>query len=336
MPASPGIAPPEPISTRTDGKHTPRAVPHSRLTSAVCTPLNDDGSLHVEGLAAHLDDQWRHGISGVLVGGSMGLMQLLDDATYRDLVRHAAEFAHGRGEIFVGVGDTSFARTLKRIRYVEQFDVDGVVVLAPYFFTLGQADLIAYFEGLADQSKKPLYLYDLPQRTKTNLELATVLQLSKHPNIRGCKCSGEWSATRLLMDRVDGGFRVMPAQPLLVDMLARCGVRENLDGIFSLVPGLAVSIVEAAGRGDYAEAAARQGRLTEFLNRILATGRLFPACTAILNARGVPGRVHVAPMKSLDSATIEKLLADPIVQEAMRSGSSAQPVSAAPRLSRSA
>jgi dihydrodipicolinate synthase/N-acetylneuraminate lyase len=129
-----------------------------------------------------------------------------------------------------------------------------------------------------------------------------------------------------LMDRVDGGFRVMPAQPLLVDLLVRCGVRDNLDGIFSIVPGLAVSIVEAAERGDYAEAATRQDRLTKFLNRIQALGQLFPVCTAILNARGVPGRVHVAPMKSLDPAAVEKLLDDPIIRDAMKNGSPEQKV----------
>jgi 4-hydroxy-tetrahydrodipicolinate synthase len=287
----------------------------SSLISAICTPLKDDDSLHIDGLAAHLDDQWRHGIRGVLVGGTMGLMQLLDDATYSDLVRHSVELARGRGEILVGVGDTSFTRTLNRIRCVEQFDVDGVVALAPFFFQLEQAELISYFKELADRSKKPLYLYDLPQRTRTSLQLKTVLELSKHPNIRGIKCSGEWSATRRLMDHVDEGFRVVPAQPNLVDMLVRCGVRENLDGIFSILPGLSSSIVEAADRGDYPQASARQQKLTEFL-LLIATGYpLFPACTAILNARGVPGKVHPSPIKVLKPEEKERLLKEPLVQE---------------------
>ena len=287
----------------------------ARLISALCTPLHDDGSLHVDGLAAHLDDQWRHGIAGVLVGGTMGLMQLLDDETYRELVHHSVRLARGHGEILVGVGDTSFTRTLSRIRYVEQFDIDGVVVLSPYFFQLGQAELIAYFEGLADRSKKPLFLYDLPGRTKTTLELDTVLQLAKHPNIHGIKCSGEYTGTRRLMDRVGDAFRVVPAQPLLVDMLVRCGVRENLDGVFAILPGLAVSVVEAAEKGDYASATALQGDLTEFLHLIVGKYPLFPACTVILNARGVPGRVHPVPMKTLDASQAAKLLDEPLVRK---------------------
>jgi 4-hydroxy-tetrahydrodipicolinate synthase len=291
------------------------------LITALCTPLNDDGSLHVEGLAAHIEDQWSHGIAGVLVGGTMGLMQLLDDGTYHDLVRQSVKLSKGRGEVMVGVGDTSFTRTLNRIRFVEQFDVDAIVVLSPYFFQLGQSELIAYFSGLADQSKKPIYMYDLPGRTKTTLELDMVLQLAKHTNIHGIKCSGEFTGTRRLMDHVGDNFRVVPAQPLIVDMLVRCGVRENLDGIFGILPGLSMGIVEAAEKGDYALAAARQADLTEFLHLIVGKYPLFPSCTTILNARGIPGRVHPVPMKTLDASQTAKLLDEPLVRKLLGAGS---------------
>jgi 4-hydroxy-tetrahydrodipicolinate synthase len=298
---------------------------HTRLISAICTPLKDDDTLHVDGLAAHLDDQWCHGISGVLIGGTMGLMQLLDDTTYRDLVRNGVQLAHGRGEVLVGVGDTSFKRTLQRIQYVEQFDVDGIVVLSPFFWTFGQADLIAYFSSLADRARKPLYIYDLPDTTKTSLNLETVLQLSKHPNIRGIKCSGEWTGTRRLMDRVGDGFRVVPAQPTIVDMLVRCGVRDNLDGIYSIVPELARSIVEATEAGDYPLAAQQQSKLTEFLLVVTVKYPLFSACTAILNARGISGKVHPIPMPSLEPAAIDRLLGEPQVRVLSSTGTPAFP-----------
>jgi len=287
----------------------------THLISAILTPLNDDDTLHLDGLARHLEDQWRNGITGVLIAGSMGVMQLLDDATYRDLVRHGTQLAHGRGEVLVGAGDTSFKRTLQRIEYAEQFDIDGIVVLSPFFATLGQADLIVYFEGLADRSGKPIYLYDLPIATRTSLQLETVLRLSKHPNIRGIKCSGEWTATRRLMDHVDKGFRVVPAQCDILDMLVRCDVNSNLDGIYAVLPDLSVGIVEAAERGDYALAAVKQRQLTEFRQMILTKYPLFPASKAVLNVRGVPGKFYPAPIKPLDPGQLERFFAEPLIRE---------------------
>ncbi|MDZ7620773.1 MAG: dihydrodipicolinate synthase family protein [Patescibacteria group bacterium] len=288
---------------------------HTRLISAICTPLNDDVSLDVDGLAAHLEDQWRHGMAGVLIGGTMGIMQLLPDATFQALVRHGTQLARGRGEVLVGAGDTSLARTLGRVQYVEQFDVDGIVVLSPFFLTLGQEDLLAYFREVADRSRKPIYLYDLPGTTKTRLSHDTVLELAKHPNIHGIKCSGEWVDTWRLIHCVDRAFRVVPAQPRLVDLLVRCGVAYNLDGIFAIAPGLTASIVEAAEQGDYARAASLQGKMCELLKLVLTKYPLFPACSAFLHAKGISGNVFVPPTRPLSVEQREQFLAEPLVVE---------------------
>jgi dihydrodipicolinate synthase/N-acetylneuraminate lyase len=98
-------------------------------------------------------------------------------------------------------------------------------------------------------------------------------------------------------------------------MLVRCGVHDNLDGIYAVLPDLTTSIVEAAEASDYPLAAARQGKLTEFRQLLLTKYPLFPACTVILNARGVPGKVYPAPMKPLDAGQVERLFGEPLIRE---------------------
>ena len=61
------------------------------ICSAILTPLDDRERLHVDGLQEHLRDQAEAGIDAVLVGGTMGLMQLLTEKTYADLVRAACD-----------------------------------------------------------------------------------------------------------------------------------------------------------------------------------------------------------------------------------------------------
>jgi 4-hydroxy-tetrahydrodipicolinate synthase len=290
----------------------------THIISALCTPLNDDETLDVNALAIHLEDQWKNGIAGVLIGGSMGLMQLLMENVYQDLVRQGVQLAKGRGEIMVGAGDASYSRTLQRIRFVEQFDVDGIVVLSPYFETFDQPDLIGYFSLLADQSRKPIYLYDLPGVTRTKLSLDTVLKLAKHPNIRGIKCSGEWSSIWRLIENVGKDFRVIPAQPTMIDLLVRGGVADNLDGIYAVVPNLATSIAMAAENGNYAEAAKKQQQLTELLDVVCGKYPLLPACSAIFQARGVPARIHPIPMESLSAEQTAQLLNEPAIAAVLK------------------
>lgn len=286
------------------------------LISAIGTPLNDEEGLHREGLYKHLDEQYAAQIDGILVAGTMGLMKLLADATYYDLVAQSVIRWEGKGEILVGVGDASYARTVDRIRLVNEMRVDGVVVLSPYFVSFTQEELLDYFRSLADISRAPLFLYDLPQRTRTSLEIDTILALSDHPNIAGIKCSGDIEQTRRLIEKVRGSsFRVIVAQPTLLDVLLREGVCEHLDGIYSIAPHLSRQIANEAMRNEWELARSCMTKLTSLLTTIQSYG-IFPSMTAILNWRGIPGCFAPRPFRLLSQDDQRQLLEEPAVTQA--------------------
>ncbi len=285
------------------------------VISAINTPLCDDDSLHVEGLEAHVEDQWQAGIQGLLVAGSMGSMQLLTDQTYRQLIEHAIRISAGRGEIMVGVGDASLARTRQRIELLNGYDADGAVVLTPYFFKFAPVELVDYYRALADASRHPLYLYDLPGLTGVKLDFETVERVAEHPNIHGIKASCEPQWTRELIRRMGDRFRIIIAQPTIMDTLLREGVCEHLDGIFSVAPAWTMSLVRAAQSGDWERAAAYQRRIGRLLDLVKKHQGIFPAVTAILNARGIPGKCGPAPMRQLDAKARASVIEEPIVRE---------------------
>ncbi|MCE5326435.1 MAG: dihydrodipicolinate synthase family protein, partial [Planctomycetaceae bacterium] len=83
----------------------------TKLISAVCSLLNDDGSLDVAGMRQHIADQWNAGIAGILAAGTMGQMQQLCDKAYAQVIEVASQRMPGRGEVMIGVGDASWPRT---------------------------------------------------------------------------------------------------------------------------------------------------------------------------------------------------------------------------------
>ena len=309
-----------------------RAAQGATLISAIGTPLTADELLHGDGLAAHLDDQWSNGITGLLVAGTMGLLQLLRDETYSALVRRSVELSRGQGEILVGAGDCGFARTRDRIAFLNTQNVDGVVVLAPYFLTFSQTELLDYYRALADESRAPLYLYDLPQRTKCKIALPTALELSKHPNIHGIKCSDEPSYARALRDGLDeagrGAFRVIVAQSAMMDACLRVGFLEHVDGTYAIAPPWTADIARAAQVLDWDAAAVCQRRLNA-LQELFGRYGVFPAMTAMLNARGLRGSFCPRPIKPLDDAAREALLAEPIMTEFLAADAAAAAATAA-------
>jgi 4-hydroxy-tetrahydrodipicolinate synthase len=283
--------------------------------SAIGTPLTNDERLHDEGLARHLEDQWSHGINGVLVGGTMGLMQMLRDETYTRLARRSVELSKGKGEVLVGAGDAGFARTADRIAFLNDLPIDGIVVLTPYFLPFSQTQLVQYFTALADVAKKPLYLYDLPGVTNVPIAMDTYMQLAKHPNIRGAKVSGRAAFARELIDRLGGRLRIIVAEPTLVDVLLRHGIEQHLDGMYAIAPQWTVRIGKAVADSDWETAAAYQRRITTLRNLLDDETGGMGAFTAMMNARGIPGSFASAPFSLLSHESLEKLLAEPIMRE---------------------
>ena len=285
----------------------------SYFITAIGTPRTEDERLHEESLEIQLADQWNHGINGVLVAGTMGTMQLLTDETYHRLVERSVELSAGKGEVLVGAGDAGFVRSRDRICFLNKFKIDGVAVLAPYFWNFSQSELIDYYKALADVSKAPIYLYDLPVVTGTKLETATVQELSKHPNIKGIKASCNFDDTRQLIDAVSDSFRVIVAQPNLVDVLLHHGVCEHLDGVWAIMPKWTVAIGQCAARDDWAGAAKYQQQITAIRNLIPKYG--FAVFTNMMNARGIPGDFVPRPFRRLTPTQNEELLNKPIMKQ---------------------
>ena len=288
---------------------------YTRLISALGTPLTDDERLHESGLEAHLNDQFQHEIEGLLIGGSMGQMQMLSDETYRNLIQRSVEWASGKSEILIGAGDTGYTRTRQRIEYINQFKVDGVAVLAPYMWKFGQDELIGYYQALADVSRAPIYLYDLPQITGTKLEWETMFELAKHPNIAGAKCSDGFDWTRQLIEQIDEhglDFRVIVAQPHMLDILVRNGFRDHLDGMWAWTPHWAKAIVRHTEAGQHDQARRYQRDLSALQRLIRGYG--LQGFTVLMNQRGIPGEFAPRPHARLTDEQRQQLLDEPISQ----------------------
>lgn len=291
-------------------------MPDARFITAIGTPLTEDDRLHVEGFTRQLDDQAEAGIDSLLVAGTMGLLPLLTDDTWRELVQSSVELNQGRFEMLVGATDVSTSRALARIEYLNTVrGIGGVVIMAPGLFKFTQEEYIHYFTDLADASNAPLYLYDLQPLTGVHLSVQTVMQLAKHPNIAGIKLSANVPEAVRLHAHLDGqDFRLIIAEPALSDMLFRHGYAEHLDGIYTLAPHWAVQLAAAARAEDWETAAVLQWKLTRIKELFLELP--FAATfTAVMNLRGIPGKFAPRPMSTPTPALIEQLKERPIIQE---------------------
>ena len=152
------------------------------------------------------------GVDGLVVCGSTGEAASLDDAEQL-AVLDAVLTEAGRLPVIMGLAGNHQGHVLQRLSAFATRPLAGILAPAPYYVRAGQEGAAAYFRCLADASRFPLVLYDIPYRTGTTLETSTLLSLAAHPNIAAIKdCGGSLEKTLALI--ADGQMNVLAGEDL--------------------------------------------------------------------------------------------------------------------------
>lgn len=160
---------------------------------AMVTPMETDGSLSKPGIERLVDHLVSTGCDGIVVAGTSGEAPTLTDDELVELIilvrERAAVRAHsaGRARILVGIGTNDTATSIARARLAEDAGADALLLVCPYYSRPTQPGIAAHCSDVADATSLPVMLYDIPGRTGTPMEAATLAALSQHPRILAVK-----------------------------------------------------------------------------------------------------------------------------------------------------
>ncbi|MHA7581214.1 4-hydroxy-tetrahydrodipicolinate synthase [Paenibacillus vandeheii] len=159
-----------------------------RLITAMVTPFNEQGGIHWEETARLIDylieDQKSEAL---VVSGTTGESPTLSDKEKVELFEFAVKHAAGRCKIIAGTGSNNTAHSIHLTQDAERAGVDGVLLVVPYYNKPSQEGMYRHFEAIANATKLPIMLYNVPGRTAASLSAATTLRLAQIPNIVATK-----------------------------------------------------------------------------------------------------------------------------------------------------
>ena len=158
-----------------------------RLITAMVTPFNDKGEVdydQAKKLAKALVDS---GSEGVVVVGTTGESPTLLRAEEHRLFREIKAEIGDRASVIAGTGSNSTAEAIEATKDAEKIGVDACLLVVPYYNKPTQDGLYQHFKSIAESTKLPCILYNVPSRTVTNMAPETVIRLSQVKNIAGVK-----------------------------------------------------------------------------------------------------------------------------------------------------
>jgi 4-hydroxy-tetrahydrodipicolinate synthase len=103
--------------------------------------------------------------------------------------------ADGRVPMIAGTGSNNISHAVETSRMAAIMGYDALLVVTPYYNKATERGLTESFTQIADASKCPIILYNVPTRTCCNITLPVYRELAKHENIVAVKeASGNISA----------------------------------------------------------------------------------------------------------------------------------------------
>lgn len=231
-----------------------QSTPFRGIIPPMITPLRPDFSLDIprtERLIEHLIDG---GVHGIFILGTTGEFAGLSSAVKSDLIQITCQQVKGRVPILVGVTDCSFTESVDLAAIAHKYGAEAVVVAPPFYMNIGQAELIHYYQKLADVVELPLFLYDMPSHVKISIEVETAVKLSKHPNIIGIKdSSGKIENFQALCEafKQQPEFKIFVGPEEFLAETLKIGGDGGVTGGANLFPKLYVALYEAFEKKEY-------------------------------------------------------------------------------------
>nr|MDO8119197.1 4-hydroxy-tetrahydrodipicolinate synthase [Candidatus Sigynarchaeota archaeon] len=155
--------------------------------------------------------------------------------------------------VVAGTGSNATQEAIDLTVAAEKAGVDASLQVSPYYNRPTQEGLKMHFKMIAESTKLPLVLYNIPGRTGQNIEADTTIELSKIANIVGIKeASGNFGQVMKIIQKTrDNGFVVVSGDDQLTLPMMSMGAKGVISVAANIIPEKMRVFTETLLKGDF-------------------------------------------------------------------------------------
>jgi 4-hydroxy-tetrahydrodipicolinate synthase len=145
---------------------------------ALVTPFRG-GTFAEDDFRALVDWQIEQGSTALVPCGTTGEAATLTKDEHFEVVRICVEQAKGRVPILAGAGSNDTQVAIGNVHAAKASGADAALMVPPYYNRPSQEGIFRHFEAVARATDLPIVLYNVPGRTVTDIQPATVARIVK-------------------------------------------------------------------------------------------------------------------------------------------------------------
>lgn len=278
------------------------------LGIALITPFKKDGSVDYKTLKSLVDYQIGNGADFIVILATTGETPCLEKEEKDEITKTVIDVVKGRVPILKYCGGNNTAAVVREIKESDWSGVDGILSICPYYNKPSQEGLYEHFKAIANVSKLPIVLYNVPGRTGINMTAETTVRIANSfSNVVAIKeASGSLEQVDEIIKYKPDNFEVLSGDDALTFPMIVSGAVGVISVIGNALPKEFSRMIRLELNGEFEAARAIHHKFTELYKLLFVDGN--PAgCKALLNDMGMIENILRLPLVPTRIETKQKM-----------------------------
>jgi 4-hydroxy-tetrahydrodipicolinate synthase len=277
---------------------------------ALVTPFTKDGKIDFASLEKVINHTIKCKVEYLVSLGTTGETATMSKEEQNEVLNFTIDIVKKRVPVVAGFGGNNTADLVESIKGADLKNVTAILSASPYYNKPTQEGIYQHYKAVAEATKKPIILYNVPGRTASNITAETTLRLAKDfKNIVAIKeASGDFMQCMQLAKYRPKDFLLISGDDAFTLPLLSVG----FDGVISVVgnalPKQFSDMVRAGLAGDYAKAQKLHNSLLDIIKNLFVEG----------NPAGVKAALKILGVTATDSVRLPLVSASETLHKTLK------------------
>ncbi|MFT4030855.1 MAG: dihydrodipicolinate synthase family protein [Siphonobacter sp.] len=231
------------------------AVSWQGVYPALLTPFTAEDELDLDLFEKNLRTQLEAGVSGFIIGGSLGEASTITRAEKIALLERALTVSAGQVPVIVNVAEQATREAIACAQEAEAHGADGLMLLPPMRYYADSRETVTFFKAVAKATSLPIMLYNNPVDYKILTTIDMLTELAELPNIQAIKESTR-DLTNIIRthNALGNRYKIMGGVDTLIVESIVLGADGLVGGLVDAFPQETVTLFNLTKAGQLTEA----------------------------------------------------------------------------------
>ncbi len=276
---------------------------------AIVTPFID-GEVDEQGLVDLINFQIENGTHGIVPCGTTGESATVSFKEHKRIIELTVATVAGRVPVIAGTGANSTEEAIDLAKSAKESGADATLSVSPAYNKPNQEGLYQHFKAIAEVVDIPMFLYNVPSRTVTNLLPETVARLAKLDTVIGIKeASASLQQISEVIRQCPDDFIVLSGDDFTSMPTVFIGGKGVISVTSNVYPRGMADLMEAALAGDIEKARAIHYKLYPLMTSMFSSPNPVPAKKGVELLGKIKDGGTRLPLSAIDEKSQEAVTA---------------------------